>query len=136
MAKRKMHPNSLANLNPVKTSEEARERGSKGGKKSGEVTKQRKKTRELVEALLKAKVKNSKQKALLKEFGFDEEDYTFGSLLVCTQAVQGVIKGDTNAAKLLLSVVGDLEPDDGKTETKPEININITAATPADIDDD
>lgn len=135
MAKRKMHPNSLANLNPVKTSEEARERGANGGKKAGENNKQRKKTREFIEELLKAKVTNNKQKELLKGFGFSEEDHTFGSLLVAVQAVQG-IKGDTNAAKFLLDIVGDLEPKDENEGTKPEININILAATPADIDED
>lgn len=136
MAKRKMHPNSLANLKPVKTSEEARERGSKGGKKSKEKQKERKSTKEFIEALLSTKVKNKKQKDLLTEFGFSEEDHTFGSLLVATQAVQGVIKGDTNAAKFLLGIVGDLEPENENEGTKPEININISAATIADIDDD
>ena len=73
---------------------------------------------------------------MLTEFGFSEEDHTFGSLLVATQAVQGVIKGDTNAAKFLLGIVGDLEPENENEGTKPEININISAATIADIDDD
>jgi len=136
MAKRKMHPNSLANLKPVRTSEEARERGAKGNAKKQENDGKRKKTREFIEELLKAKVTNKKQKDLLKEFGFSEQDHTFGALLVCTQAVQGVIKGDTNAAKLLLGIIGDLEPIDENEGTKPEININILAATPADIDED
>lgn len=135
MAKRIMNPNSLANLNPVKTTEEARKLGAKGGKKTAVNNEQRKKTKEFIEQLLKTKVTNKKQKDLLKEFGFSEDDCTFGALLVCTQAVQGVIKGDTNAAKFLLGIVGDLEPENENAETKPEININISAATLADIDE-
>lgn len=132
---RKMHPNSLANLKPCKTTEEARERGAKGGKKSAELKQERKKARELVDIIFSNKVKGANNKKMLTELGFAEEDQTNEALLLATQYLKAC-KGDTNAAKTLLEIAGDLEPADENEGVKPEININISAATIADIEED
>lgn len=132
---RNMHPNSLANLNPCTTTEEAKERGSKGGKKSVETRREQKKARELVNIIFSTKVKGNNNQKMLGELGVEQEDQTNKALLLATQYFKA-IKGDTIAAKTLLEISGDLEPDNENEGVKPEININISAATPADIDVD
>ena len=100
------------NLKPVRTKEEARERGKKGGKKSGEVRKRRKAFKE---ALLLA-LDTVKDNKTIQDIGIE-------ALMVRYMA------GDLEAFKVVRDTIGEKPTDSlklGADEDKPfEVNINV-----------
>jgi hypothetical protein len=101
---------SLANLRPVRNSEEARERGRKGGIKSGEARRRRKRLRETVSMLLSLPPGFSEQKNALMALGIDEADCN-NQTLVAISMIQAAAAGDVKAATWLRDTVGEKPTD-------------------------
>jgi hypothetical protein len=94
------------NLKPPRSTEEARERGKKGGMASGRARRERKSIREGFNAILSAPVKDKVTLAELEETGADK---TARGLLLL-RIYQAAMNGDMQAAKLLLTAIGEADP--------------------------
>lgn len=97
---------SLANLKPVKTTEEARERGRIGGIKSGEARRKRKQLKETLSALLTLPPGINDQKDLLMALGIDEDDCN-NQTLIAISMIQAAAAGDVKAATWVRDTVGE-----------------------------
>lgn len=97
---------SLANLKPVRSSEEARERGRIGGIKSGEARRKRKKLKETLSALLTLPPGITDQKDLLMALGIDEDDCN-NQTLIAIAMIQAAAAGDVKAATWVRDTVGE-----------------------------
>lgn len=103
-----------SNLKPIQSTEEAREKGSKGGKASGKVRRERKALKEQLEMFLSLPLKNEEAKEKLANLGLDVE--TIDNQMAMNFALfQRAIKGDTKAYELIRDTIGE----------KPKENINI-----------
>jgi hypothetical protein len=96
----------IDNLKPPRSTEEARERGKKGGIASGRARRERKSIREGFNAILSAPVRDKATLAELKEAGADK---TARGLLLL-RIYQSAMSGDMQAAKLLLTAIGEADP--------------------------
>lgn len=122
------------NLRPVKTTEEARKRGSAGGKKCAENKRKRKQARECMEIILSSKVTGDKAKKVLASMGIKGKDQQNIMLLMAALFQKGVSTGDAATARSILEISGDLNT---QQETQsPTINISVSAATAEDIEND
>jgi hypothetical protein len=81
------------NLVPIRTTEEARERGKNGGKKSGEARRNKKMLRECLEALLEGEVEYNGSKVSISE-------------AMAATAVQAALRGDWKAWELVRDTAG------------------------------
>lgn len=104
---------SNENLKPIRSKEEAREKGKKGGKKSGEVRRAKKTMRELLDYLLEKEITNKKgEKATTKE-----------AILVA--AIKKAIAGDIKALQFIRDTIGEMPVIKQEVENK---GINIVVA--------
>lgn len=118
--------NSLKNLRPPKSSEEARERGRIGGIKSGEVRRKRKELRDVLDTLLSLPVGLEAQKEALLALGLREEDCN-NQTLISVAMIQAAAGGDVKAATWLRDTVGEKPTD--KLETNVQLNpLDVTLA--------
>ena len=101
------------NLDPVRTKEEARKRGSNGGKKSGEAKRKKKTMQELAQAMLSCRVTDDALKDKFASLGFDTNKMTMAEAMIAGQVMEAMKK--PNSFKLLLELV---EPRD---ESKPDV---------------
>lgn len=105
-----------ANLKPVKTKEEARERGRAGGIASARARKQRKSMRETAEILLKMPMKNGKIDDIggiesLEAIGKDGKlavNLTLQDMTLIAM-LRKAMKGDTKAMDMILELTGEKE---------------------------
>lgn len=97
---------SLANLKPVRNTEEARERGRIGGIKSGEARRKRKKLKETLSTLLTLPPGINDQKDLLMALGIDEDDCN-NQTLIAISMIQAAAAGDVKAATWVRDTVGE-----------------------------
>lgn len=124
----------LKNLKPATTTEEAKKRGRAGGIKSGEVKRKRKQARECMEMILSSKVTGEKSKQALKAMGFKGKDQQNIALLMASLFQKGVKSGDAATIRSILEIAGELNQEQ---ETQaPQINIQVSAATVEDIDEE
>ena len=110
--------NGTANLKPVRSKEEAKERGRKGGLKSGEVRRQKKTMRETLENALKLELSQAK----LEELGADialmnGEKSVLAAIIAST--VREAISGDTKAIQFVRDSIGEMPVN--KTENVTEV---------------
>lgn len=103
---RKVSENSLKNLKPVKTSDEAKALGQKGGIKSGETRRERKKLQETVSAILSMAPGLKEDREALKRLGIDESDQNNQTLLVLSM-MRAAAEGDVKAATWLRDTAGE-----------------------------
>ncbi len=103
---RKVSENSLKNLKPVKTSDEAKALGQKGGIKSGEVRRERKKLQETVSTILSMAPGLEADRQALKQLGIDESDQNNQTLLVLSM-MRAAAEGDVKAATWLRDTAGE-----------------------------
>lgn len=103
---RKVSENSLKNLKPVKTSDEAKALGKKGGIKSGEVRRERKKLQETVSTILSMAPGLEADRQALKQLGIDESDQNNQTLLVLSM-MRAAAEGDVKAATWLRDTAGE-----------------------------
>lgn len=107
------------NLVPVRTVDEARERGRNGGKASGEARRRKKSMRQLAEALLDSKVTDE---ALLERFeslGFKTKGLKISQAMLIGQMLKAM-EGDPRCFQAILDLV---EP---KTEIQPDAVEDLT----------
>ena len=81
------------NLKPIRTTEEARERGSKGGKASGESKREKKRLRECLEAILDGEIEIDGNKVTVTE-------------AMAVAAVKAALRGDWKAWELVRDTSG------------------------------
>lgn len=117
-----MNPNSLANLKNGRRFETGDDRATICGKKGREALteniKQRKMVAEYFGDLLSAPVAEEKIQMELERRGVKRKDRNYAA--ACAMAILGkILKGDMNAAKLGLSLVGEM-PSDEMTVTNVE----------------
>lgn len=118
---------SLANLQPVKNSEEARERGRLGGLKSGEVRRQRKKLKDTLDLLLTLPPGLSEHKDILMALGINEEECN-NQTLIAVAMIQAAASGDVKAATWLRDTVGEKPTDKVQADVYTTSPIDETLA--------
>ena len=123
------------NLQPVQSEKEAKIKGRNGGIKSGETRRKRKQARECMELILSLKTKSDKQKQLMSNLGIKDKDQQNIMSLMASMYARAVTTGDPNAVRSVLAIAGELD-EKQEADLKPEININIMAATEADIEEE
>ena len=96
------------NLIPVRTTEEARERGRNGGRASGESRRRKKSLREAAELYLSLPVSDKRAWNKLARDGVEPEDVDNQMAIIAGLSIKAA-KGDAKAAKVLF----DLLPSDG-----------------------
>lgn len=125
-------------LKPVRSKEEAKERGAKGGKASGEARRVKKTLRELVELFAALGVSEETRKKM-KELGIPEE--------LMTRKMQPVValfnkanKGDVSAFNAIRDIVGEKPVDrtqlEGSFDTRLEIGFVETGIDPVGSEED
>jgi len=125
-------------LKPVRSKEEAKERGAKGGKASGEARRAKKTLRELVELFAALGVSEETRKKM-KALGIPEE--------LMTRKMQPVValfnkanKGDVSAFNAIRDIVGEKPIDrtqlEGSFDTRLEIGFVETGIDPVGSEED
>lgn len=95
-------------LKPVRTKEEAKERGRNGGIRSGEVRRAKKTMRETAKALMSMSVVGENNKRNLDAFGIDKSDQNYQTAVVVRLMQKALVEGDTSAIRLIGELTGDL----------------------------
>ena len=103
------------NLIPVRSTEEARERGRNGGRASGESRRRKKSLREAAELYLSLPVADKRAWNKLARDGVDPEDVDNQMAIIAGLTIKAV-KGDSKAAKLLFELVGDQSGEDNEVK--------------------
>lgn len=103
------HPGTQ-NLVPVRTKEEARERGRKGGLKSAEVRRQKKTMREMAKGIMETTVSEQmgNVRDTLARMGLEESDMTYQAAVVVRLIQKAMVEGDTSAIRVLGELTGEL----------------------------
>lgn len=112
---------SKENLNPVRTKEEARERGRAGGIKSGEARRAKKNMRETAKALMSMQVYGDTNKRNLEAFGIQKEDQNYQTAVVVRLMQKALVEGDTSAIRLIGELTGDLNKFGFGMENDPDL---------------
>ena len=127
--------NSLKNLKRFKKNDErTRELAKKGQKESVKSRKFRMRAKECMNLILELKVKGKGAKSLMDKLGIKDEDQQNIMLLMASMYKRAVETGDPYATKSILEIAGDL--DTQTEQASPTININVSAATTNDRDDE
>lgn len=118
------------NLKPVRTKEEAKERGANGGKKSGETRRAQKSMREAAKLLLNMKPTESIRQTL-DALGIEKSEQT-NQMAILSKVLLNALKGDMEAAKFMRDTIGE-SPVQNRfemtqvQETKVESPVNVYA---------
>lgn len=88
--------NNQENLKPVRSKEEARERGKNGGIKSGEARRAKKTMKEMLDYLLEKEIANQKTGEIV----------TYREAIL-TSCINKAIKGDVKAAQFVRDTAGE-----------------------------
>lgn len=94
------------NLIPVRSTEEARERGRNGGRASGEARRRKKSLREAAELYLSLPVSDKRAWNKLAKDGVAPEDVDNQMAIIAGLSIKAA-KGDAKAAKVLFDLIGD-----------------------------
>lgn len=94
------------NLIPVRSTEEARERGRNGGRASGEARRRKKSLREAAELYLSLPVSDKRAWNKLAKDGVEPEDVDNQMAIIAGLSIKAA-KGDAKAAKVLFDLIGD-----------------------------
>lgn len=106
--------NAEKNLRPVRTKEEARERGRKGGIASGEARRKKRTMKNAAKLLLDMPIVGEDISNTMKELGFQEEDLT-NQMAVLVSVFKKAMNGDVRAAEFLRDTAGQ---NDAKNEDR------------------
>ncbi len=118
-------------LIPVRTKEEAKERGRNGGINSGKSRLRKKHGRELMKELLRMReLDPEKVQRLADLWGLDPKDLTKEMEMNIAQIDKAIDKADTFAFKTVHQVAGTLD-EDGNTGTTVNIIVSKEAAEAA-----
>ena len=94
------------NLIPVRSTEEARERGRNGGRASGEARRRKKSLREAAELYLSLPVSDKRAWNKLAKDGVAPEDVDNQMAIIAGLSIKAA-KGDAKAAKVLFDLLGE-----------------------------
>ena len=120
------------NLKPIRSVDEAREKGKKGGEASGEARRKKKTLRENMELLLGLDVTSTKDFNKLYALGIPEEEIN-NTMLLTAAMFERAKKGDVAAYKEIRDLVGE----SGKQpSTETNLLDAIVGAAEEDIDTD
>lgn len=102
--------NGTANLIPVRTKSEAKERGRNGGIKSGEARRQKKTMKEMAKSLMETSVSKQLEsvRSSLARMGVEENDMTYQAAVVVRLIQKAMVDGDSSAVRILGELTGDL----------------------------
>ena len=103
------------NLIPVRSTEEARERGRNGGRASGEARRRKKSLREAAELYLSLPVSDKRAWNKLAKDGVDPEDVDNQMAIIAGLSIKAA-KGDAKAAKVLFDLIGDQSREDDEVK--------------------
>ena len=120
--------NGHENLIPVRTEEEAREKGRRGGKKSGEARRQKRTVRECLAILKDMPCTHDKIKKTLREAGIKDEEITNGMAIAFATFMNGM--KNAQFARLAYEMMGenDVQGNTIINSAPPEINVNFVKA--------
>ena len=108
------------NLIPVRSTEEARERGRNGGRASGEARRRKKSLREAAELYLSLPVSDKRAWNKLAKDGVEPEDVDNQMAIIAGLSIKAA-KGDAKAAKVLFDLIGD----QSKAEDEVRVVIDV-----------
>lgn len=108
------------NLIPVRSTEEARERGRNGGRASGEARRRKKSLREAAELYLSLPVSDKRAWNKLAKDGVAPEDVDNQMAIIAGLSIKAA-KGDAKAAKVLFDLIGD----QSKAEDEVRVVIDV-----------
>ena len=108
------------NLIPVRSTEEARERGRNGGRASGESRRRKKSLREAAELYLSLPVSDKRAWNKLAKDGVAPEDVDNQMAIIAGLSIKAS-KGDAKAAKVLFDLIGD----QSKAEDEVKVVIDV-----------
>lgn len=108
--KERRSSNSVArkDLKPVRTKDEAKERGRKGGIKSGEARRQKRDMKEAAKVLMEMQVVGDNNVRNLTNFGVAKEDQNYTTAIVVRLMQKALVDGDTNSIRLLAELTGSI----------------------------
>ena len=125
-------------LKPVRSKEEAKERGAKGGKASGEARRAKKTLRELATLFGSLKL-DGKQKRQMQELGIPETEHT-RFMQAVVSLFQKALKGDVSAFNAIRDLIGEKPVDrtqlEGSFDTRLEIGFVETGLDPVGSEED
>lgn len=131
----RMNENSLKNLKPFKKGDERTKKiASQGGYATNELQRQRKKAKECMNMILEMDATGTGAKKLMDKLGIKSEAQQNIMLLMASMFTKGVSTGDPTAIKAILEIAGDL--DIQSEQSSPTININVSAASAEDVDEE
>ena len=117
-----MARHGLENLRPVKTKEEARERGRNGGIASGEAKRKKKTMKELFEvALERPPTKASDLDTLAEFYGISAKEVT-SAMAVIHKALERAEEGNTRAMEFVRDTSGNKLAEKMQVEQTTDIN--------------
>ena len=122
------------NLIPVRSTEEARERGRNGGRASGEARRRKKSLREAAELYLSLPVSDKRAWNKLAKDGVEPEDVDNQMAIIAGLSIKAA-KGDAKAAKVLFDLLGEQPKDEPKNDRQALADLLLHPAENRDIKD-
>lgn len=120
------------NLQPIRSTSEARERGRKGGIASGKARLRKKHGRELLRALLSMPETDDRLLAEIEALGIAPKDATAEVVMHARQIQKAKRKADTEAYKAIIKAAGYTEDEDAAKGNSLTVIISPEAAKAAD----
>lgn len=94
------------NLKPVRTEEEAREKGRRGGIKSGEARRRKRDMKKAAQLLMGLDISSPKLQEQVKSFGVADEDVNNQMAVLVSMFLQAT-KGNVRAAEFIRDTMGE-----------------------------
>lgn len=113
-------PDGTKNLQPVRSKEEARERGRNGGIASGVARRRKRALREAIDLYLSLPVSDQRRKKKLSEAGLDDDDID-NQMSIIMGLAKAAERGDSKAATVLFNQIGPEQKEDSALEKVDEL---------------
>ena len=116
----------IENLKPVRSKEEARERGRAGGIASGKARREKRDRKQMASDLLDLTMQGAGVDKIKKFFGMKDTELNAYQVTVLSCLMKAMQKGDANALEKLLKIAGEqftelLDVSVGKSEKLADI---------------
>ena len=121
-----MANDGIENLKPVRSKEEARERGRAGGIASGKARREKRDRKQMASDLLDLTMHGAGVDKIKKFFGMKDTELNAYQITVLSCLMKAMQKGDANALEKLLKIAGEqftelLDVSVGKSEKLADI---------------
>lgn len=121
-----MANDGIENLKPVRSKEEARERGRAGGIASGKARREKRDRKQMASDLLDLTMQGAGVDKIKKFFGMKDTELNAYQVTVLSCLMKAMQKGDANALEKLLKIAGEqftelLDVSVGKSEKLSDI---------------